>query len=201
MEPSRGLRVSLHKVRDVPTYFLLVPHYRMSMVQYRRAQCKGGTFALTFTLNHRGSDLLVKQFELFKSSYLWVQQGRPFETVAIVVLPDHVHLVWNLPIGDTDYSTRVRLLKRLFTRGVMKAGSLLQERSHGERSCWQRRFWEHQVRDEQDLQNQVDYVHYNPVKHGLVKYAKDWPYSSFHRYVRDGKLPLNWGCDSLESAT
>lgn len=163
------------------------------MVQYRRAQCKGGSFALTFTLNDRGSDLLRQHFYLFKRSYLWVQQNRPFETVAIVVLPDHVHVVWRLPSDDSDYSTRIRLIKRLFTRGIMKAGISFQERTNGERSCWQRRFWEHQVRDEQDLQNQVDYIHYNPVKHGLVKQVKDWPYSSFHRYVSEGKLPVDWG--------
>jgi len=163
------------------------------MVQYRRTQCKGGTFALTFTLNDRGSDLLVKHFDLFKSSYLWVKQNQPFETVAIVVLPDHVHLIWRLPLDDADYSTRVRLIKRSFTRAIMKAGVLLQKRTNGERSFWQRRFWEHQVRDDQDLLNQVDYIHYNPVKHGMVGHVKDWPYSSFHRYVREGKLPLDWG--------
>jgi len=163
------------------------------MVLYRRAQCKGGTFALTFTLNDRGSNLLVEHFDLFKSSYLWVKQNRPFETVAIVVLPDHVHLIWNLPLDDADYSTRVRLIKRLFTREVMKLGVFLKKRANGERSCWQRRFWEHQIRDVHDMQNQVDYIHYNPVKHGLVKCVKDWPYSSFHRYVREGKLALDWG--------
>ena len=165
------------------------------MVQYRRAQYKGGTFALTFTLNDRSANLLVEHFDLFKSSYLWVKQNRPFETVAFVVLPDHVHLIWSLPLDDADYSTRVRLIKRLFTRQIMKSGVMFGKRSNGERSCWQRRFWEHQVRDEQDLQNQVDYIHYNPVKHGFVKCVKDWPYSSFHRYVREEKLPLDWGGD------
>ncbi len=165
------------------------------MVQYRRARCKGGTFALTFTLNDRGSNLLVEHFDLFRSSYLWVKQNRPFDTLAIVVLPDHVHLVWKLPLDDGDFSTRVRLIKRLFTRGITKAGVSLQKRANGECLFWQRRFWEHQVRDEQDLQNQVDYIHYNPVKHRLVKCVKDWPYSSFHRYVREGKLALDWGGD------
>ena len=162
------------------------------MVQYRRAQCTGGTFALTLTLNDRSSSLLVEHFDLFKSSYLWVKQNRPFETVAFVLLPDHIHLIWKLPLDDADYSTRVRLIKRLFTREIMKVGVLLQKRANGERSCWQRRFWEHQVRDERDLQCQVDYIHYNPVKHGFVKHVKDWRYSSFHRYVREGKLPWDW---------
>ena len=163
------------------------------MVLYRRAQCKGGTFALTFTLNDRGSNLLVEHFDLFKSSYLWVKQNRPFETVAIVVLPDHVHLIWNLPLGDADYSTRVRLIKRLFTREIMKLGVFLQKRANGERSCWQRRFWEHQIRDDRDLQAHVDYIHFNPVKHGYVARAIDWPYSSVHGSIRDGVITDDWG--------
>jgi putative transposase len=161
------------------------------MVQYRRTQCKGGTYAIRFTLNDRGSDLLVKHFDLFKSAYRWVQECRLFETVAIVVLPDHVHLVWHLPPDDSDYSTRVRLIKRSFTRQLIRSGVDFEKRSDGERTCWQRRFWEHQVRDDRYLQNQVDYIHYNPVKHGLVNHVKDWPYSSFHRYVCEGKLSID----------
>jgi putative transposase len=163
------------------------------MVQYRRAQSPGGIFALTFTLNKRGSNLLTNNFDLFKSCYAIAQKRWPFETVAMVVLPDHVHVVWKLPENDGDYSLRIRVIKHLFTRGLIKKGMDFRKRSNGERSCWQRRFWEHQVRDEQDLRNQVDYIHYNPVKHGFVEHVKDWPYSSFHRYVREGKLPMDWG--------
>lgn len=167
------------------------------MVQYRRAKSPGGTFALTFTLKERGSNLLTQYFDVFKSCYSKAQARQPFETVAIVVLPDHVHVVWKLPKNDTDYSLRVRLIKHLFTRSLIKLGVDLKRRSNGERSCWQRRFWEHQVRDEQDLQNQIDYIHFNPVKHRLVGQVKDWPYSSFQRYVREGKLSLDWAGDSL----
>jgi len=166
------------------------------MVQYRRAQCKGGTYALTFTLNERGSDLLTRHFDAFKQSYEWVKQQRPFETVAIVVLPDHVHVVWTLPPDDGDYSLRIRLIKRLFTRSLMKAGVILKKRNNGERSCWQRRFWEHLVRDDDDLQDHVNYIHFNPVKHGFVGSVKDWPYSSFHRYVREKRLAMNWAVGS-----
>lgn len=167
------------------------------MVQYRRAKSPGGTFALTFTLKERGSNLLTQYFDVFKSCYSKAQARQPFETVAIVVLPDHVHVVWKLPKNDTDYSLRVRLIKHLFTRSLIKLGVDLKRRSNGERSCWQRRFWEHQVRDGQDLQNQIDYIHFNPVKHRLVGQVKHWPYSSFHRYVREGKLSLDWAGNSL----
>jgi putative transposase len=167
----------------------------MSMVLYRRAKSLGGTFAITFTLNERGSNLLVEYCDVFKSCYSKIQARQPFETVAFVLLPDHAHMVWTLPENDGDYSLRVRLIKHLFTRSLLKKGVDFKKRSKGERSCWQRRFWEHQVRNEYDLQRQVDYIHYNPVKHGYVKNVKDWPHSSFHRYVREGKLPLDWGDD------
>ena len=162
------------------------------MVNYRRSQCPGGTFAFTFTLKDRGSDLLVQHFSLFKAAYCQVQKRWPFETIAAVVLPDHVHVVWTLPENDGDYSLRIRLIKQAFTKALIKAGVEFRRLKKEERACWQRRFWEHKVRDENDLQHQVDYIHINPVKHGLVLQVKDWPYSSFHRYVREGKLPMDW---------
>jgi putative transposase len=166
------------------------------MVRYRRAQCPGGTFAFTFTLKDRGSDLLVRHFDRFKAAYLRVHQRWPFETIAAVVLPDHVHVVWKLPEEDGDYSVRIRLIKTLFTKGLANTGIHFKSLSKAERACWQRRFWEHQIRDDTDLQHQIDYIHINPVKHGLVKHVKDWPYSTFHRYVRKGMLPIDWASDS-----
>jgi putative transposase len=113
-------------------------------------------------------------------------------------LPDHLHAVWSLPEGDSDYSTRWQLIKRRFTRQYLKAGgapavasaSRLAKR---ERSVWQRRFFEHTVRDEADLKRCVDYIHVNPLKHRLVDRVCDWPWSSFHRYVRLGEYPIDWG--------
>ncbi len=166
------------------------------MVRYRRAHCPGGTFAFTFTLKDRGSDLLTRHFSVFKSAYSLVHKRWPFETIAAVVLPDHVHVVWKLPLDDSDYSVRIRLIKTLFTKGLASDGIHFKSLSKAERACWQRRFWEHQIRDEDDLQRQVDYIHRNPVKHGLVEHVKDWPYSTFHRYVRRGVLPMDWASDS-----
>ncbi len=166
------------------------------MVRYRRAQCPGGTFAFTFTLKDRRSDLLTRYFAIFMAAYSRVRERWPFETIAAVVLPDHVHVVWKLPLDDGDYSVRIRLIKFLFTKGLARAGVHFKSLSNAERACWQRRFWEHQIRDETDLQHQVDYIHINPVKHGLVKHVRDWPYSTFHRYVRTGELPMDWASDS-----
>ena len=121
----------------------------------------------------------------------------------MVVLPDHLHALWTLPPGDSDFSTRWMLVKSAFSRRYTQTTEL---RAPGpsrvrrrEQAIWQRRFWEHQIRDERDLASHVDYIHYNPVKHGYVSAAKDWPYSSFHRYVRLGLCPLDWGAPAPPS--
>ncbi len=98
-----------------------------------------------------------------------------------------------LPEGDADFAIRLRLMKRHFTDAISKAGLSLVRRHNGEVALWQRRFWEHTIRDEQDFENHVDYIHFNPVKHGHVAVVSDWPHSSFHRYVRLGILPADWG--------
>ena len=123
-----------------------------------------------------------------------VQKQYPFETVAVCVLPNHIHAIWTLPSDDADYSLRWRLIKTKFSAHFPHAENLSasKQRRH-ERGIWQRRFYEHTVRDETDLQRCADYIHFNPVKHGLCDNVRDWAFSSFHRYVRDGRLPLNWG--------
>ncbi|MEW4530245.1 transposase [Maioricimonas sp. JC845] len=131
-----------------------------------------------------------------------VRRDRPFDVLAIVLLPDHMHAVLELPRGDTDYSTRWRLIKTGFTRRWLDGSGREAFRSasqvrRGERGVWQRRFFEHTCRDEQDLARCIEYVHINPVKHGLVERVRDWPWSSFHRYVRLGRYPADWG-SSLE---
>ena len=111
----------------------------------------------------------------------------------VVVLPEHLHAIWTLPPDDVDYCARWQRIKGRFTRLLVKQGVDLSRNAKGEYDLWQRRYWEHTIRDDIDLQRHVDYIHYHPVKHGFVQRVTDWPYSSFHRYVRDGLLPQDWG--------
>jgi putative transposase len=125
---------------------------------------------------------------------------RPFQTFAMVLLPDHLHAVWKLPDGDEDYATRWRLIKTRFTRMLLAAEQKTpirnpSRRRSGEQAVWQRRYWERILRDENDLKRHVDYIHYNPVKHGLVSRAIDWPFSTFRRFIDRGEYPSNWGND------
>jgi putative transposase len=127
-----------------------------------------------------------------------VRAKQPFDLMAIVLLPDHLHTLWQLPLGDTDYSGRWRWLKTHFTRQWLEKGgaegpiSRSRERK-GEHAIWQRRFHEHTCRDDADLKRCLDYVHVNPLKHGLVARVIDWPWSSFHRYVGVGEYEPGWG--------
>ena len=127
-----------------------------------------------------------------------VRKSLPFEMVAIVLLPDHLHAVWELPSGDDDYATRWRLIKTRFTKHWLASGGdegtvSASREDKNERGVWQRRYYEHACRDERDLKRFVDYVHVNPLKHGLVSRVRDWPWSSFHRYVDMGEYSLDWG--------
>src|SRR5690606_28703740 len=126
-----------------------------------------------------------------------VKRKRPFYIDAWVVLPDHMHAVWTLPEGDDDYSGRWREIKKTFNR-YMPADEILSSarQKRGERGIWQRRFWEHTIKSEEDYRHHIDYVHINPLKHCLVNSVKDWPYSSFHRYVENGIYPIDWGGDT-----
>ncbi len=117
-----------------------------------------------------------------------------------MILPDHIHSVWTLPQADADYSMRWRNIKRSFTQQVTaseRPAVFASRRHKGEQAIWQRRFWEHRIRDEQDFSNHIDYIHYNPVKHGYVKRPVDWAHSSIHRYIRQGILPATWGGDGI----
>lgn len=164
------------------------------MVRYRRNRVPGGTFFFTVTLADRRSRALVEHVGALRSAFRTTRQERRFTVEAVVILPDHLHAILTLPPGDADFPGRWRRIKGLFTRQV---GS--RERLHrspkGEYGLWQRRFWEHTVRDDDDFVRHVDYIHWNPVKHGLVSRVGEWPYSSFHRYVRMGWLPEDWGGD------
>ena len=163
------------------------------MPQYIRAFVPGGTFFFTVTLLDRRRKLLTENIDNLRAVFLAARERRPFAVDAIVVLPDHLHCIWTLPYGDADFSTRWHDIKARFAAQIPR-GERLSERcvKKGERGIWQRRFWEHVIRDELDYERHVDYIHYNPVKHGHVRRVVDWPYSSFHRYVRKGIYELDW---------
>ena len=167
------------------------------MVHYRRIRLEGGTYFFTVTLADRRARVLTDHVDLLRSVFRRVQGERPFKIVAMVVLPDHLHAIWTLPAGDADYSGRWRAIKAGFTRDLVAGGMPLVRNDKGEYDLWQRRFWEHTVRDESDLAGHVEYIHFNPVKHGLVKQVRDWPWSSFHQYVRRGWLAEDWGGISI----
>jgi putative transposase len=127
---------------------------------------------------------------LLRAAFRYTRYRHPFTVDAIVILPDHLHALWTLPAGDSDFSTRWRLIKATFSRGLHLGEPVSASGSRKrERGIWQRRFWEHTVRDNGDFARHADYIHFNPVKHSYVERAQDWPFSSFHRMVRLGRYP------------
>src|SRR5215203_6183745 len=166
------------------------------MVRYRRNFVPGGCYFFTLTLADRRSSALVHEIAALRAAFRRARRQRPFSIEAIVVLPDHLHAIWTLPPEDADYSGRWRLIKTLFSNHVIAARGDTRRHRNGELALWQRRYWEHTIRSDDDFSRHVDYIHFNPVKHGLVSRVQDWPYSSFHRYVRQGLLPEDWGGDA-----
>jgi len=163
------------------------------MTDYRRNFIPGGSYFFTVAMAERSGRLLVDNIELLRRAVSDVKSELPFELVAMVVLPEHLHCVWTLPAGDADYPLRWKKIKALFSRGLPKGERRSASRiTKGEREIWQRRYWEHTLRNEDDLRRHVDYIHVNPVKHGLVRSVKEWPYSTFHRCVRQGLYPDDW---------
>ena len=162
-------------------------------MQYRRNYVKGGTYFFTVNLLDRNKSLLVEHIDLLRESIRFVKSQRPFYIDAWVVLPDHLHAVLTLPDDDVDYSSRWREIKKRFSKSLPKTEFLTQTRKRkNERGIWQRRFWEHAIRDDNDYWHHVNYVHFNPLKHGLVSQVADWPYPSFHRAVKQGIYANNW---------
>ncbi len=164
------------------------------MANYHRVKIEGATYFFTVNLLERqGNSLLVQEIETLRDVVRRVKAKYPFHIDGWVVLPEHLHAIWTLPADDCDYSLRWRLIKHGFSRALPKIEhrSAIREAA-GERGIWQRHFWEHCIRDEADYQHHLEYIHINPLKHGLVSNVKDWPYSSFHRYVADGIYPINW---------
>ena len=162
-------------------------------MRYRRANADGGTYFFTVNLADCSSNLLVEHVDVLRESVRRVRSQHPFEIAAWVVLPDHLHAVWTLPQSDADFSTRWMLIKAGFSRRIEQGEFVRASRLRkGERGIWQRRFWEHQIRDDEDLERHIDYIHINPVKHAHVSRASDWAYSSIHRYIRSGDLSADW---------
>jgi putative transposase len=166
------------------------------MSDYRRNFIPGGSFFFTVNLANRRSRLLTERVDDLRTAFRETRRRHPFTIDAMAVLPNHLHAVWTLPEDDADFSTRWRLIKTNFSRKLAYGEPISTSRvAKGERGIWQRRYWEHTIRDQDDFVRHIDYVHINPLKHGLVNRVRDWPYSSFHRMVKLGIYPENWAGD------
>lgn len=165
------------------------------MTEYRRIYRPGGIYFFTLTLADRRQNWLTSHIAALKQSVRIEQQRAPFSLQAWVVMPEHLHLLMRLPDGDRDFSNRLRRIKGSFSRQLPRNDARMSQLLKGERGIWQRRFWEHLIRDERDWQQHFDYIHYNPVKHGQVQRVIDWPHSSFHAYVDRGIYPRDWASD------
>ena len=171
------------------------------MSRYRRANIKGATYFFTVVTERRQAILTNADVrDALRAAIIKVRTSHPFEIDAWVLLPDHLHCIWTLPEGDADFSTRWRLIKREVTVAI--GANYFREEFQTERraqkkngTIWQHRFWEHLSRDDDDYAAHMDYLHFNPVKHGLMENVNDWPWSSFHRLVNDGVYPMHWGND------
>ena len=167
------------------------------MTNYRRSRISGATYFFTVNLAERSRTLLIDHIASLWEAFKYVRMRHPFEVDAIVVLPEHIHTIWTLPANDSNFALRWRLIKTTFSRGLPRTESRSASREiKHERGIWQRRYWEHLIRDDADFSRHVDYIHMNPVKHGLVNRVADWPHSSFHRYVKTGILPIDWAGDT-----
>ncbi len=173
--------------------------YEGIMSIYRRNYVHGGMYFFTVVTEKRqailDTDLAQK---CLREAFLHCKQELPFKMNAIVMLPDHIHAIWTLPKDDFDYSKRWGIIKKHFTQSWLRQGgaetriSKSKQRYH-RRGVWQRRFWEHTLQDQEDYNHHFYYLHYNPIKHGIVKHLLDYPYSSFHRYVKQGVYNEDWG--------
>ncbi|WP_425616229.1 transposase [Anatilimnocola sp. NA78] len=169
------------------------------MSDYRRNFVPGGTFFFTLVTERRAPLFANESARTLLGEALRECQAKhPFKVVAMVLLPDHFHALWELPAGDDDFSTRWKNIKSAFTRRWLAQGGREQPRRRSRvrekrRGVWQRRFWEHTIRDLVDLENHFDYIHFNPVKHGYVNRVRDWQPSTFHRWVEHGHYDIQWG--------
>lgn len=166
-------------------------------MQYRRVFRPGGTYFFTaVTFNRKHIFIDEGSVELLRQAFRYTMVNHPFSIYAAIIMPDHIHMVWTLPADSDDYPTRWRLIKSYFSKNYQPTTSDPVTDSRmlkGEKTIWQRRYWEHLIRDEEDLQRHVDYIHYNPVKHGLAKSPAVWKYSSIHSFIQSGIYPVDWG--------
>jgi putative transposase len=169
------------------------------MPEYRRIFIPGGTFFFTIVTYERQPLFFNPDTrQLFRKAVHAVLDTHPFCEVAYCILPDHIHTIWTLPEHDSDYPIRWRAIKGNFSRWYQELFGLLtvNNESHqkrGEATIWQRRYWEHLIRDDFDYENHMDYIHYNPVRHGLVTRPQDWKWSSFEDHVKNGTYEPDWG--------
>jgi putative transposase len=190
-----------------PSYeFLLATsagiRYKTRMTDYRRNRVPGGTYFFTVNLFNRGSRLLVEKIDILRNAVREVKSSDPFHIDAWVVLPEHLHCIWTLPEGDEAFSSRWQAIKAKFSESLPAGEYRSMSRvEKGERGIWQRRFWEHTIRDDTDYAAHMDYIHFNPVKHCLVSDARDWPHSSFHRAIRRGLYPPQWAGRKTDPTT
>lgn len=170
------------------------------MATFRRSLTPGGAYF--FTVNtHRRQRLLTDPqiYVALKRAIRRVKRSRPFDIEAFVLLPDHIHCIWRLPAGDMNYAMRWSLIKRQVGQAVrdrLAEGVTASRAKRRELGLWQRRFWEHRIKDDDDFMRHVAYIRFNPVKHGYVQRVKDWPYSSFHAHVRQGLCSIDWAACS-----
>lgn len=165
------------------------------MTNYRRLYEKGGTYFFTVVTQKRRPIFAKKEnVQNLRDVFKKVMKNRPFKIEAIVILPDHIHCIWTLPKHDSDFSSRWKEIKYRFSMnysGSFPASDSMKKKK--EKGLWQRRFWEHFIRDQEDFNHHVDYIHYNPVKHKLTMKAIDWPHSSFKRFMNKGIYQEDWG--------
>jgi putative transposase len=171
------------------------------MANYRRNPLPGGSYFFTVNLADRRRALLTDHIDVLRGAFRQVRARHPFTIEATVILPDHLRAIWTLPGGDADFATRWRLIKGGFSHGLPRAERVSASRAaKAERGIWQRRYWEHTLRDEDDFVRHLDYIHFNPVKHGHAVRVRDWPFSSFRRWVRLGAYPVDWAGDPGDAA-
>jgi len=179
------------------------------MSDYRRYFVPGGTYFFTLVTDSRrplfADDVNV---DLLRTAIRFVNRDQPFEFTAAVILPDHLHFLWSLPSGDHNYSKRIGRIKAKFTKLLRESGDSIASRAstraskqkHREKDIWQRRFWEHTIKDVGDFEAFFNYIHYNPVKHGFASCPHLWKFSSFHHWVAKGVYDASWGCQCTESS-
>lgn len=165
-------------------------------MHYRRVIIPGACYFFTVNLQDRTSKLLTENSDKLRFSFQKTMRYYPFSIEAIVVLPDHLHMIMRLPEEDANYSLRWNCIKGIFSKQLPANEPISNTRKNKrERGIWQKRFWEHLIRDEKDFEQHANYIHYNPVKHGYVANPSDWQYSSIHRFIQKGILKKNWGCN------